>query len=99
MLGPLDENNQPVGGQASFLFNIEERFPLFWILRGAVFLDTGQVWTNVDAMRLDSLQPSAGGSIMFTTPVGPVRFDLGFRLKDSGDMPSSVFHFLIGNPF
>jgi len=99
MLGPLDDQDQPLGGQASFLFNIEDRFPLFWILKGALFLDTGQVWTNVNAMRIDTLQPSAGASLMFGTPVGPVRFDLGYRLKNPGSLPRSVFHFMIGNPF
>jgi outer membrane protein insertion porin family len=99
MLGPLDDANQPVGGQASLLFNVEERFPIVWILRGAVFLDVGQVWTETSAIRLETLQPSGGGSLMFQTPVGPVRFDLGVRLTDPGDQPRTVFHFMIGNPY
>ena len=59
----------------------------------------GQVWSRVEAMTWDDFQPSAGWALMVDTPVGPIRVDMGYRLRDSGDQPSNVFHFLIGHPF
>ena len=43
-LGPLDENGLPLGGELMTTGFIEFRFPLFWKLRGAAFMDVGQVW-------------------------------------------------------
>jgi outer membrane protein insertion porin family len=98
-LGPRNESGDPVGGQALVETQTEIRTRLVWKLEGAVFLDVGQVWALVEEMRFGSLEPSAGGALMVDTPVGPMRVDIGFRLRDPGNDPSWVLHFLIGNPF
>lgn len=98
-LGPRNDNGDPVGGQALAEMQTEIRTRLFWKLDGAAFLDIGQVWALVGEMRFESLEPSAGVASMIDTPVGPIRADIGFRLRDPGTDPGWVFHFLIGNPF
>jgi outer membrane protein insertion porin family len=99
MLGPLYPDEEPAGGEAKVESLTEVRFPLVWKLYGALFLDVGQVWSQIDAMVLDALQPSAGWALMVDSPVGPIRVDMGYRLRDPGDQPGHVFHFLIGHPF
>jgi outer membrane protein insertion porin family len=99
MLGPLYPDQEPAGGEAKVESLSELRFPLVWRLQGALFFDVGQVWSRVEAMTWDDFQPSAGWALMVDTPVGPIRVDMGYRLRDSGDQPSNVFHFLIGHPF
>ena len=42
-------------GDFRFEFNGELRFPLFWWLKGAVFVDGGNIWT----IRADSLRPGS----------------------------------------
>jgi outer membrane translocation and assembly module TamA len=99
MLGPLYPDEEPAGGEAKVESLSEVRFPLVWRLQGALFLDVGQVWSRVETMTWADFQPSAGWALMIDTPVGPIRVDMGYRLRDSGDQPAQVFHFLIGQPF
>ena len=99
MLGPLYPDEEPAGGEARLESLTEIRIPLIWRLSGAVFFDLGQVWSRVETMKLDGLEPSAGGALMIDTPIGPIRGDIGYRLGDHGDQPGHVFHFLIGHPF
>ena len=63
--------------------NLEYRFPLFWLFRGAVFFDAGNVWT----LRRDIQDPEAalisekgqfGGPDFFKTIA--LNTGLGFRL-------------------
>ena len=49
--------------------------------------------------KFEDLEPAVGPGLWIQSPVGPIRIDYGFRLRDDGDEPSSVFHFMIGNPF
>lgn len=98
-LGPLDAAGDPLGGRLSIITMTELRFRLFWILEGAIFLDVGQVWRKASHAKFSDFEPSAGPALMVKTPVGPLRFDYGIRLKDPGDQPHAVLQFMIGHPF
>lgn len=99
-LGPIDIAGDPIGGEALLLASTEMRFPLLWRLRGAVFLDSGQVWSNHDSIDLGELEAAVGPGLMLDTPVGPLRVDLGFNLtnRPAGESPIIV-HLAIGHPF
>jgi outer membrane protein insertion porin family len=107
-----------VGGEVLLLGSIEARFPLFWVLGGAVFVDAGNVWERTQDVTLrriftvtgpgagySDMRYSAGGGIRIRTPVGPVRFDYGWKLRHSKteerDLSSSrgAFHFSLGQAF
>lgn len=73
--------------------NLEYRFPIISFLRGALFLDAGNVWTfNEEANRpggqfkwnsfLGQLALGTGFGIRFNLPFLVLRFDLGIRLYD-----------------
>lgn len=98
-LGPLDENGRPLGGEVMVTSFIEWRFPLVWKLRGAVFLDWGQVWRTRDDVSADNIEVAVGPAIRLDTPIGPLRLDLGIRLTDHEPRESrTAFHFAIGYP-
>jgi len=98
-LGPLDENGLPLGGDIGMTGFVELRFPLVWKFDGAVFVDCGQVWRDRDAFTWDNIETAVGPALRLMTPVGPIRFDFGFRLTDFvPDEPPFVFHFAIGYP-
>ena len=78
--------------------NVEMRFPMFWKLEGAVFVDAGNVW-NIGADDLDgaSRDPrslfslrnmlsgtaiDAGLGARLDFGLVLIRFDLGFRVRD-----------------
>jgi outer membrane protein insertion porin family len=112
-LGPRDTEGRVTGGRVLLLTNIEARFPLFWRLSGAIFLDGGNVWRNPSDIRLTNFDPgrttaedsdyrySFGGGIRFKTPVGPIRIDYGRKLRlsayDGND--KGQFHFSLGQAF
>jgi len=71
---------QPVGGSVMLEGNVEVRFPLmFESIRGAAFLDIGQVWRAADEMRLGALAWSPGLGVRYYSPIGPVRVDIGYN--------------------
>ncbi len=99
-LGPLDSTGAPLGGEALFEGSIELRVPLFWRLRGAWFVDSGQVWATIDDMTADNIEIATGPGIWFNTVIGPLRSDLAYRLTTyQSTEPRWVFHFSIGPAF
>ncbi len=99
-LGPLDEEDEAIGGEAKQEASVELRFPIYQRLRGALFVDAGQVWRRVEQARLAAFEVAAGPSLMIATPVGPVRGDVGYRLTDrEASQPRVAYHLSIGHPF
>jgi outer membrane protein assembly complex protein YaeT len=95
--GPRDPvTGFPVGGLAELIFNQEIRFPMRLplvgtALGGALFYDAGNVYSSFSNITLASTPASptelnffshtVGLGIRYLTPVGPVRFDLGYLLN------------------
>ncbi len=72
-------NVRPVGGAASFVANAEVRFPILGDrLRGAAFVDFGQVWQARALINLRSVAWTPGFGVRYFSPIGPVRLDVGF---------------------
>ncbi len=66
-----------------FVFNSEARFPLRIKegLGGVLFYDGGNVYRNINLRQFaDDFTHSVGIGIRYNTPVGPVRFDVGYRI-------------------
>lgn len=112
-LGPRDAQGRILGGRVLLLTNVELRFPLFWRLSAAVFLDGGNVWSNPSDVTFANFDPgrsttsdsdyrySVGGGIRFKTPVGPIRIDYGRKLRLSErDLDNrGRVHFSLGQAF
>jgi len=98
-LGPLDDNGDPLGGEALLNASLDLRFTLFWVLKGALFVDAGQVWADPSDARADVVEVAVGPGLWIDTPVGPFRFDYGIRLTDFSPEPKTQYHIAIGNPF
>lgn len=96
-----------VGGNKELLTNWEVEFPLLDEagLRGVVFFDAGNVWgsdqsfLDQDAFGNFGLLMSVGLGARWFTPLGPLRFELGFPLVRRPQDDSSRFEFTIGNFF
>jgi len=79
--------------------SIELRRQLFEKIGGIVFMDFGQVSLQSFDVPIDDLQFAFGVGVSYTTPVGPLRLDLGFPLDPPpGDQFWQV-HFSIGQFF
>lgn len=104
-----------VGGEALLEASAEVRLDLFHLREqwfGVVlFTDAGRVTTRpeyLDALDVAELFWAAGAGLRYNTPVGPLRFDLGYRLNRRGELElvsdDSVwdriaFHLSIGEAF
>ncbi|MEZ4647364.1 MAG: BamA/TamA family outer membrane protein [Candidatus Eisenbacteria bacterium] len=99
-LGPVDANDAPIGGEAKLEMGAELRIPIWKGFKGDLFLDAAQVWANRKSVRIADLETAAGGGLIYSSPVGPVRIDVGFPLQEPpADDPDYVIHVLVGHPF
>jgi outer membrane protein insertion porin family len=96
-LGPKDEEGAPLGGEAKVEASVEIRRTLFWQIWGTLFMDLGQVWYRADDINLRDLEVAVGPGIWLMTPIGPLRFDVGYRLTDWDKTESRwAYHIAIG---
>lgn len=93
----------PKGGNALILLNGELRVPVWGDFGAALFLDSGNVFNRATEMDLGELRGSAGAGVRYRSPIGPIRFDVGFKLDRravAGRLESGhAFHFSIGQAF
>ncbi len=78
---PPGSEGLPIGGDSMFAFSEELRASLHGNIGGVLFLDAGNVWSDSWGIRLRDLRYAVGPGLRYQTPVGPIRFDLGWQLK------------------
>ncbi len=97
-LGPLSISNDPLGGLTDFEGSVELRHPLYKKLAGAAFVDFGQ--TTVETYHFPTpLRFGFGPALMYQTPIGPLRIDLGIPSQAPRGDPWWQIYFSIGNFF
>lgn len=96
-LGPKRNDGTPRGGKSIFETNFEVRHHLFWRLSVAAFIEAGNVWRSSYAYHFNDLGYAAGPGIRIETPVGPVRFDVGFPLWS--DKKNPQYFISVGQSF
>ncbi|MGH7444371.1 MAG: BamA/TamA family outer membrane protein, partial [Longimicrobiales bacterium] len=70
---------RPVGGAALLEGNLELRFPIWGEnLRGAAFVDAGEIWSEGADIRPSGLAVTPGLGVRYFSPVGPIRIDVGY---------------------
>ncbi|MEW6718895.1 MAG: outer membrane protein assembly factor BamA [Thermodesulfobacteriota bacterium] len=98
-LGPRGADGAPTGGNYQLILNGELRFPLQYGFLAATFVDAGSVWRSRDPVSGFDLRESAGLSLRYITPVGPISLDYGWKLdRRPGESPSEL-SFTIGMVF
>lgn len=68
------------GGRTMINCNFEIRFPIYGPVEGATFLDTGVLIKDSVEDVPNNLLGGAGFGFRYNTPIGPLRFDLAFKL-------------------
>jgi outer membrane protein insertion porin family len=90
-----------VGGNKELIFNVEYLFPLVKEakVKGVLFFDAGRGFDDSEEIRFKDLRTSAGGGLRWISPIGPLRFEWGYNLKQKPGEAPSKFEFSIGTLF
>ena len=87
-LGPKDQFCRSVGGDLKVATGVELAFPLPFVessgTRLALFVDVGNVYRNWDSFDSDLLRASAGISLTWQAPVGPIIINLAKPIRGAG---------------
>jgi outer membrane protein insertion porin family len=102
-LGPKDTACRAVGGDLKVSGGIEVAIPTPFTKGGgsriALFLDVGNVYENLDAFDVGLFRASAGVSVTWQAPIGPIIMNYAFPLKEfHGDRTESL-QFSFGTTF
>ena len=92
----------PLGGNMLFIVNSEARFPLpvYHSLGGVVFYDGGNVYSNIRLSQfIGNFTHSVGVGLRYDTPVGPVRFDFGYRITNVPGVKATQYFVTLGQSF
>lgn len=94
-----DLATKPFGGTKQALYQMEFEFPLIAEagIKGVTFYDVG---TADDRISSENLYSDIGFGFRWFSPIGPLRFEWGFPMRQSDQSPDAmVFDFSIGSPF
>lgn len=95
----------PTGGNGVIVLNSELRIAVLGPISATTFVDAGNVFLKASDLDFTNLRPTAGFGMMYRSPVGPIRVDLGFNLDPQqlyAGGPTErhrVLHILLGQPF
>jgi outer membrane protein assembly complex protein YaeT len=89
----------PVGGNALALVNLDYRFAISGALGGVVFVDGGNVWSEVAHFDLGEMKWGAGFGLRYMSPIGPLRAEVAWKLDRLPGESAYEFHISFGNPF
>jgi outer membrane protein insertion porin family len=92
----------PVGGKELFILNSEARFPLgiSKLLGGVIFYDGGNVYSAINLRNfVDNYSNTVGIGLRYSTPIGPVRIDVGRNLNQVPGINPTQYYITIGQAF
>jgi outer membrane protein insertion porin family len=92
----------PVGGRALIILNSELRFPLgiMKALGGVVFYDGGNVYSAININNfINNYSNTVGLGLRYTTPIGPIRIDVGRNLNPVPGINPTQYYITLGQAF
>lgn len=98
-VGPLDANNDPIGGSSLIAGSIEMRARVMEDIGLVAFLDGGNVFrSELPDLGVDPLF-GAGFGVRYYTPIGPLRVDLAFPLDRRPSDDAFQIYISLGQAF
>jgi outer membrane translocation and assembly module TamA len=99
----LNAEGFATGGNALVVLNTELRTPYVKGVGLVGFVDAGNVFLRAGDVDLTDLRTTAGLGIRYRSPLGPLRFDIGFKLDrrdfSRGTERRVVYHLSLGQAF
>ena len=93
-----------IGGDRKLVMNAEVLFPFPGMgqdktLRLGTFFDAGNVWADGQSLSVSDLRYSAGLSVAWSSPMGPLKFSIAQPLNKEPTDRLQRFQFQMGNVF
>ena len=99
-VGPIDDDNDPLGGRSLFETSLELRTRVWGNLGVVSFVEGGNVFEAAYPDFADPPRWAAGGGLRYFTPIGPVRLDIAFPLNRRDDIDDPFqFYIALGEAF
>lgn len=99
-VGPIDDDNDPLGGRSLFETSLELRTRVWGNLGVVSFVEGGNVFESEYPDFADPPRWAAGGGLRYFTPIGPVRLDIAFPLNRRDDIDDPYqFYIALGEAF
>jgi len=100
-VGPINEDNQLIGGNKFVLFNAEYYVDIAPQVRGLAFHDAGQSFDETKRINLRELRTSSGLELRVVLPVFNMPFRLIYSWNTHRDsfQPARGFRFAVGTTF
>ena len=99
----LNADGFPTGGNALLVLNAELRTPHVKGVGLVGFVDAGNVFRRARDFAVDEMRAAAGVGFRYRSPLGPLRFDVGFKLDrrdfTRGSERRVVYHLSLGQAF
>lgn len=99
-VSPVDDNDKNIGGMSMLLLTGEVTHPIWKFIRGAVFVDAGNVWKNSWSANFAEMNVGIGYGLRMRLPWinAPVQLDLAYPIvcNQSGMSKKLRFHFNMG---
>ncbi|MEM9616974.1 MAG: BamA/TamA family outer membrane protein [Pseudomonadota bacterium] len=97
--GPLDAENDPIGGLSYIEAAIEARVKVTDTIQIAGFADAGSVSSSTLPDFDEQFFVGVGGGVRYFTPIGPIRADVAFPLNPRESDRNFQIFIAIGQPF
>jgi outer membrane protein insertion porin family len=102
-LSPTDPNTgEQIGGNKELVANFEYLFPLVADIgfKGVLFFDAGNAWAQgYWPFANQGVWAAYGVGVRWYSPMGPLRFEVGWNVDRPEGQPKRVMEFTIGTPF
>lgn len=81
--------------------NIEYTVPLLEFIKGALFMDSGNVWSQASDFASGGFKTGVGFGVRVKTPIGPLKLDYGIPLntQPGKEGREGRFHFSMSHGF
>jgi len=95
-VSPKDASNKYIGGNFMINYGAELSIKAGQKFSFALFFDGGGVFESAGVFDVEGLREGAGFGVRWSTPIGEIAGDMGFKLDRRAGEKINVFHFSVG---